>query len=105
MNEKVVERLKEVMTLAGKLGWTLPSNHTSYGLMQLSEVEKCLLAMGDDAELQCMRDWAEKEPRNPAGGWKTIDPNGPLGKEFNQLMNHLFDYDTGSKKKEEKKVE
>ena len=35
----------------------MPPDKTSYPLMQLSEVEKCMLAMIDDFELGRMRQW------------------------------------------------
>jgi len=55
------ERLKEIIALAVKLKWILPKmNFTTYPLMQLSEVEKCMLAMVDDFELVRMRKWAEE---------------------------------------------
>ena len=60
MNLKDVERLKEIIKLAIELKWILPSNKTPYPLMQLSEVEKCMLAMTDDFELDRMRKWVEK---------------------------------------------
>jgi len=50
------ERLKEIVKIAYKLGWLNP-NPTGYPLMQLSEVEKCMLAMVDDPELHKMRMW------------------------------------------------
>lgn len=53
------ERLKEIIQLADKLGWILPPNDTSYPLMQLSEVEKCMVALYDDAYLDRLRRWAE----------------------------------------------
>ena len=59
MNPKDKERLKEILALAVKLKWIYPPNNTSYPLMQLSEVEKCMLAMTDDSELDIMRKWVE----------------------------------------------
>ena len=52
-----IERLKEIIKIAYKLKWIYPPNKTSYPLMQLSEVEKCMIAMKDDFELQRMREW------------------------------------------------
>ena len=55
------ERLKEIIKIAYKLKWIYPPNktpkRTSYPLMQLSEVEKCMIAMVDDFELGRMREW------------------------------------------------
>ena len=50
------KRLIEIIKIAQKLGW-LESNPKGYPLMQLSEVEKCMLAMKDDNELETMRRW------------------------------------------------
>ena len=75
-----LERLKEIIGLAKKLGWIYPNNAIlvfnspasqypltsvpSYPLMQLSEVEKCMIAMFNDAELERMRSWvAEYEQK------------------------------------------
>ena len=55
-----VERLKEIMMMASKFKWIYPANKTSYPLMQLSEVEKCCLAMIDDNELERMRQWLKE---------------------------------------------
>jgi len=52
------ERLEEIIKIAKKLGW-LKDNPTGYPLMQLSEVEKCMLAMVNDFELERMRTWYE----------------------------------------------
>lgn len=56
MNEEQTNRLKEIIYLADKLQWILP-NHTGYPLMQVSEVEKCMIAMIDDFERNRMRKW------------------------------------------------
>ena len=50
------ERLKEIILLAHKLSWIYP-NDRGYPLMQLSEVEKCMLAMVDDSSFSLMRAW------------------------------------------------
>lgn len=72
MNPKDVERLKEIIKLAEKLKWLspVPRAYTdemiqlvSYPLMQLSEVEKCMLAMTDDSELDRMRKWVEEKAK------------------------------------------
>ena len=62
MNDE--ERILEILGFAYKLGWT--AKHPDYLLriMQRSEIEKCMLAMVDDAELERMRTWAkEKDAR------------------------------------------
>jgi len=61
MTEEIrgVDRLKEIVQLAYKLKWVYPPNKTSYPLMQLSEVEKCMVAMYDDFELNRMREWVK----------------------------------------------
>lgn len=51
-----LERLKEVVRIAYKLKWVTPTK-VSYPLMQMSEVEKCMLAMVDNSELENMRVW------------------------------------------------
>ncbi len=56
---KGIDRLKEIIQLAYKLKWIYPPDKTSYPLMQLSEVEKCMVAMFDDFELNRMREWGE----------------------------------------------
>ncbi len=72
MGEEVrgVDRLKEIIQLAFKLGWIVntPLTSASYPLMQLSEVEKCMLAMCDDCELVRMRDWVQQSqsPEQPS---------------------------------------
>ena len=63
MNPKDVERLKEIIKLADKLKWIYPPPGASYPLMQLSEVEKCMLAMTDDSELDRMRKWVEVQDK------------------------------------------
>ncbi len=62
MTEEIsgIERLKEIIQLADKLKWIYPPDKTSYPLMQLSEVEKCMAAMFDDFELFRMRKWVEE---------------------------------------------
>lgn len=52
-----LKRIAEIIYLAKKLGWIRPTNNTSYPLMQLSEVEKCMVAMYDDHQLKLMRHW------------------------------------------------
>lgn len=60
-----VERLKEIMKMAYKLNWTTP-NPSGHPLMQLSEVEKCMLALYDDYQLERMRRWYNDELRKDA---------------------------------------
>lgn len=43
--------------MADKFGWLDKTPTDKYPLMQLSEVEKCMLAMTDDVELERMRMW------------------------------------------------
>ena len=56
-----IERLKEIIKIAHKLGWIYPPDKTPYPLMQLSEVEKCMIAMVNDFELGRMRKWEKGE--------------------------------------------
>jgi hypothetical protein len=61
-----LERLKEIITLADKLNWIYPIDQPnkrkfSYPLLQLSEVEKCMIAMYDDNQLEQMRRWVNDE--------------------------------------------
>lgn len=56
-SDNPVERLREIIGIAHDLKWITPHQNT-YPLMQLSEVEKCMLAMVDGRELTRMRDWA-----------------------------------------------
>ena len=63
MNKEQTERLKEIIKLAKDLSWTVewatkcPLLNASYPYMQLSEVEKCMIALVDDEELNRMRGW------------------------------------------------
>jgi len=57
-----IDRLREIIRIAHKLKWINPSANTSYPLMQLSEVEKCMLAMIDEDMLNLIRRW-EKNPK------------------------------------------
>ena len=54
-------RIIEVMRMAQKLGWIKPPNHKppydSYPTMQLSEVEKCMLAIMNPSDFDRMRMW------------------------------------------------
>lgn len=61
MSEKAVERLKEIIRCAYELDWLKQperGSSDSYPSMQLSEVEKCMLAMLDDLELERLKRWA-----------------------------------------------
>jgi hypothetical protein len=64
------ERLREIIRLANVLGWigkrqviiyNSGKSDGSYPPMQLSEVEKCMLAMVDDMELERMRKWVKEK--------------------------------------------
>jgi len=69
-NDTQKERLKEIIGIADKLDWIIPINPKaetretarcpSYPLMQLSEVEKCMLAMTNDNDLERLRDWVKE---------------------------------------------
>ncbi len=59
------ERLKEIIKIAHKLGW-MADNPKGYPLMQLSEVEKCMVAMENDLDLNRMRNWYEKRLKEDA---------------------------------------
>jgi hypothetical protein len=64
-------RVREIIKMADKLKWTYPIDQTnkrnfSYQLMQLSEVEKCMLAMVDDWELNRLRELTRFKPDIPA---------------------------------------
>ena len=59
-NKSSIDRLKEIITIAVDLKWINPPQKIGYPTMQLSEVEKCMLSMCDDRELdrlrQCQKD-------------------------------------------------
>lgn len=58
MKEEHKNRLVEIIEIAHKLNWVLPRTQgQSYPTMQLSEVEKCMLAMVDDFEFKRMKEW------------------------------------------------
>ena len=60
MSEKAIERLKAIIQYASELHWLKePERGRSddYPTMKLSEVEKCMLAMIDDSELQRLKCW------------------------------------------------
>lgn len=58
-----IERLQEIILIAKKLGWIkkVPVITSSYPLMELSEVEKCMTSMKDDGYLNQMRVWANDQ--------------------------------------------
>jgi len=68
--ELSTERLKEIIKLADKLGWFKPPNKTLHPLMQLSEVEKCMICMFDDNYLERLRRWADEPPQPKIRGVK-----------------------------------
>jgi hypothetical protein len=59
MKNEYEGRLKRIIEIAYKLGWVSP-NSNGYPLMQLSEVEKCMIAMVSDEELYRMVRWFEE---------------------------------------------
>ncbi len=59
------ERLKEIIKIAHKLGWMV-DNPKGYPLMQLSEVEKCMISMTDDLYLNRMRQWYDERVQDDA---------------------------------------
>jgi hypothetical protein len=71
-----IERLKEVIKIAHALQWIEPAQ-TSYPLMQLSEVEKCMLAMVSDAELNRMREWYKERTGAERGRMSKTPPTLP----------------------------
>ena len=56
MNILIENRIKEVIRLAEKLGW-IQSNNSGYPLLQLSEVEKCMIAMVNQDQFNQMKIW------------------------------------------------
>lgn len=66
MNDLIKNRVVEVIKLAEELGWFSPipqpnKEHYSYPIMQLSEVEKCMIAMVDQAQFNQMKAWCGKK--------------------------------------------
>lgn len=60
MANESIERLKEILRIAYELKWITPTQKgKSYPEMQLSEVEKCMLAMVDDFEFKRLKKWKE----------------------------------------------
>lgn len=65
LSKSTEDRLKEIIKMAGKLEWIIPKDDfLSYPTMQLSEVEKCMIALVDDSELEIMRQWTKDIPDN-----------------------------------------
>jgi len=63
MNDEQTDRLKKIIGIANKLHWVLPPiKNQSYPTMMLSEVEKCMIAMVDNFELERMENWIN-EPK------------------------------------------
>lgn len=62
MNDHDVERLKTIILYAKELDWITeaPRGSGKYPSMQLSEIEKCMLAMIDDLELERLKRWVEE---------------------------------------------
>ena len=87
MNEQEKERLKEIMSLANKLGWVYPPNNTSYPLMQLSEVEKCMHAMVSEFELNRMRRWVDEKKKDEPPQYRTCEG---CGKEMPELPKDAY---------------
>jgi len=55
-NKEYRDRLREIIGIALKLGWITPQK-LGHSTMQLSEIEKCMIAMVDDFELNKFRKW------------------------------------------------
>lgn len=65
MNDLIRNRIVEVIHLADKLKWIYPIekfgvSNISYPLMELSEVEKCMIAMVDNTQFENMKQWVEE---------------------------------------------
>ena len=61
MTDEDKTRVQEIIKLARKLKWAIKSPDHFLPLFQLSEVEKCMLAMVDDTELERMRTWVKNK--------------------------------------------
>lgn len=62
-------RLKEVIKMAYKLNWVYAIDQPnfrnfSYPLMQLSEIEKCMIALYDDNQFNRMVAWTKDIPED-----------------------------------------
>ncbi len=61
MDKYQEKRMKKIINLANKLGWVSPpAKNQSYPVMMISEVEKCMIAMTNDNELERIEDWAKR---------------------------------------------
>jgi hypothetical protein len=90
-----IERLKEIIKIANKLGWIMKlEKGMSYPPMQLSEVEKCMLAMVDDFELKRMREWEKDEDKKHASQ-RGDDVNYELSGKFS-INNFTFNPTTSN---------
>lgn len=58
MTTQVNGRLQEIIRFADALGWIRNPMNSDYPLMQLSEVEKCMIAMNDETYYNRMKQWA-----------------------------------------------
>lgn len=62
VEQESIERLKTILGMAFELGWIKKSqNKSEYPIMQLSEVEKVMLAMIDETEYQRMAEWVKQK--------------------------------------------
>ncbi len=104
MNEKDVERLKAIILCAKELDWIkkAPNGSGEYPSMQLSEVEKCMLAMTDDFELERLKRWVEETRQLKALSQLHTDRFGKLYQEKREALNKLV-YDLEPKETEPKK--
>uniref|UniRef100_A0A6M3M967 Uncharacterized protein n=1 Tax=viral metagenome TaxID=1070528 RepID=A0A6M3M967_9ZZZZ len=59
MKEEDKQRIQEILKIAHKLQWVKPPKDRDYPTMQLSEVEKCMLAMVDDTKLEELKTWGK----------------------------------------------
>ncbi len=61
MSVMEVDKMKEIIKIATKLGWINSKVKSGYPTMQLSEVEKCMLAMSSDFQFERMKKWEKEE--------------------------------------------
>jgi hypothetical protein len=65
LSKSTEDRLKDIIKMAIKLEWVISQDHSfPYPTMRLSEVEKCMIALVDDSELERMRNWTKDIPDN-----------------------------------------
>ena len=88
MNKKDVERLKEIILCANELNWLKEPQRgpDSYPTKQLSEVEKCMLAMTDDIELERLKRWVS-ESKTLSEMYKIHSDK--FGEHFQDIRNEL----------------